>query len=332
MAKKALIVGINYPGTSHELRGCVNDAELVYSVLTRRYSFSNIRKLLDNNATTQNILDGLEWLVADAVPGDTLYFHYSGHGSQMYDRNGDEVDGLDEIICPVDLDWDTKVVRDDDMKRIFDQVPNGVNLTVTLDCCNSGGGLDHNNQYQSLGAAERTVDGGRYLPQPDLTEDQAMQVEQYMGFKPRALQRNIDATGLMISGCQSHQTSADAYIGGRYIGACTHYLTETLKSANYNINYKDLVDSMNSQLVLAGFTQRPELNGPAVLFGKNFLQKYVETATTATDVDPHVEGIVDPVTEVIVEPAANDDGKKKKTGLIIAGLALTAAIIYFIAS
>ena len=47
-------------------------------------------------------------------PGDVLVFHYSGHGSQVPDRHGDEVDdGLDEIICPYDLDWDDPFTDDD---------------------------------------------------------------------------------------------------------------------------------------------------------------------------------------------------------------------------
>ena len=35
--KRALIVGINYPGTSNELRGCVNDANLVNKMITEQY-------------------------------------------------------------------------------------------------------------------------------------------------------------------------------------------------------------------------------------------------------------------------------------------------------
>ena len=44
----------------------------------------------------------MHWLVRGAQPNDSLFFHYSGHGSQTYDSDGDEVDGNDETICPVD--------------------------------------------------------------------------------------------------------------------------------------------------------------------------------------------------------------------------------------
>ena len=64
---------------------------------------------------------GLEDTIARAQPGDVLVFYYSGHGSQVRDRNGDELtDGLDEIICPYDMDWDRGTyILDDDLDAIF---------------------------------------------------------------------------------------------------------------------------------------------------------------------------------------------------------------------
>lgn len=314
--KRALIVGINYPGTNNELRGCVNDANLINETIRDHYGFTDIRMLLDNEATTNAMLTGLNWLVDGAVAGDILYFHYSGHGSQMLDRSGDEADGLDEIICPVDLDWNTKVITDDQLKAIFDKVPNGVNLTVTLDCCNSGGGLDQTNQYQALGqAAEEREAEGRYLPPPKYTPEQLAEGEKRLGFKKRALQRNVDATGLLISGCQAHQTSADAYINGGYIGACTYYLVKSLKDHGWSMSYKELVDDLNNDLVRNGYTQRPELNGPSQLFSEVFLQ------TSGTMVDAPAQTTVAPIQEA--------GGKKKSSAGIIIVAALVIAAIAF---
>ena len=317
--KRALIVGINYPGTNNELRGCVNDANLVNKTLTEHYGFFDVRMLLDAQATTALILDGLYWLVDGAQAGDILYFHYSGHGSQIRDRSGDEKDGLDEIICPVDLDWDKKVITDDKLKSIFDSVAAGVNLTVVLDCCNSGGGLDQVNQYQALGqAAEERQAGGRYLPPPD-PSDSAILLEQRIGFKRKSLQRQVDATGLLISGCQSHQTSADAWIDGDYIGACTYYLNKALEDNNYSINYKNLVDTMNNELAKAGYTQRPELNGSGKLFGDEFL-----SSTGSVIADVPVE-IVEGVT--YIEPAKEDE-KGSNMLLIVLAVVAVAAIAF----
>ena len=326
MAKRALIVGINYPGTNHELRGCVNDANLIKKTITEQYGFTDVRRLLDDEATTAGILDGLYWLVDGATPGDILYFHFSGHGSQLLDRNGDEKDGLDEIICPADLDWDKKVITDDKLKSIFDSVPAGVNLTVTLDCCNSGGGLDQANQYQSLGEATRGEQAeGRYLPPPN-RDDAAIYLEERVGFKKKAIQRNVDATGLLISGCQSHQTSADAYIDGGYIGACTYYLVKNLEKNEWSVNYKTLVDSMNTDLAKAGYTQRPELNGSAKLFGDEFLQK---TGQSIADGEVEVVEGVDYIEPSKPNKKDDDDDKKgNKTILIIGAIIALAALAF----
>jgi hypothetical protein len=284
MTKKALLVGINYPGTSHALNGCVNDVILMSEVLTKHFGFTakNKRMLTDRSATTRNILNRLGWLVQGAKPGDVLYFHYSGHGSQMVDTKydlDDEPDGLDEIICPVDLNWRDKVVKDDDLKRIFDRVPDGVNLTVMLDCCHSGGGIDSSYQYQSMGSANADHDSfspnkSRLLPMPADIGNRALGLD----LKPRT--RKVQSVkdrdvGVMISGCQSHQTSADAWIHNKYMGAATYYLVEALQQYKFDTSYKAIVDYMNAKLKRNRYTQRPELNGAEVLHGKRFLQPLV---------------------------------------------------------
>jgi len=287
--KRALLVGINYPGTTYELRGCVNDVMAMKGVLRNNYGFADITMLTDNAATTAAILKALETLVAGAAPGDVLYFHYSGHGSQFPNQPGgdNEPDGMDEIICPVDLNWRDKMIRDDDLHQIFDKVPAGVNLTVSLDCCHSGSGLDQSNQYQPL--AKRIINkvlrkkkkGGRYLPPPEhvqvLTEDRALTFN-----KPRSVGRDLNHTGLLLSGCESDQTSADAFIGSKYMGAFTYMLVDTLKANVYNVDYKKLVEAINNKMVQYGFAQRPELNGSTALFSYRFLQP-MGTAETSSD-------------------------------------------------
>jgi hypothetical protein len=279
MAKKALIVGINaYP--TAPLRGCVNDANMVSEMLTKYFGFSTKEKrmLTDASATTANIIQRLHWLVDGAKPGDTLFFHFSGHGSQMIDSkydSDDEPDGLDEILCPVDLDWREKVITDDTLKAIFGKVPAGVHLTVLADCCHSGTMLDQANQYQPLGAGEAREFGpdspnrSRHLPMPADIANRGMGLD----LAPRKLPvaRDVNNTGMLITGCQSQQTSADAWISNMYCGAATYSLISTLERHDYNISYKQLVEEMNQFMVTNRFSQRPELNGNGALFEEVFL-------------------------------------------------------------
>jgi len=332
--KKALLVGINYPGTGHALRGCINDILAVEKLLKQQFQFKDVLLLMDHAATTSGIMHALENLVKGAKPGDTLYFHYSGHGSQMLDDADDdhEPDGLDEIICPIDLDWDKKVIRDDDLKRVFDKVPSGVNLTVVLDCCNSGGGLDHMFQYRPH--ADKLVESaeakkGRYLTPP---KKDTVVLERKIGFKKKAIQRDVNKTGLLLSGCMSHQTSADAFIDGKYMGAATFSLLKILEQHEYDISYKELIEKMNLWLINVGFNQRPELNGPQILHSKKYLSQYVTESE-----DSKEEDTVVPIVEN--NPGGNGqshgettggDGKEEKINnktLSIIG-AILAAIIF----
>jgi len=77
--KYAYIVGISdYEGTANDLDFCDDDAQGMKSWLQGE-GFT-CRMDLDMSATSSNIIAGLEWLVANAVPGDEIAFCYSGHG------------------------------------------------------------------------------------------------------------------------------------------------------------------------------------------------------------------------------------------------------------
>ena len=144
MSRKALLVGINdYKGIS-DLRGCVNDVTNMRSILKTYLGFQNadIRLLTDSRATKANIITRLNWLVRGAKAGDYLIFHFSGHGSQVRDRDGDELsDRMDELLCPYDMNWEGNYITDDDLRAIFKKLPQGVLLEVFLDSCHSGTGL-----------------------------------------------------------------------------------------------------------------------------------------------------------------------------------------------
>jgi len=140
MAKRALLVGINrYKIPGADLRGCVNDVKNMRSVLSRYYGFADkdIRTLTDLQATKKAMQSEITRLIGKARAGDVLLFHYSGHGSNVPDKNGDEADARDEILCPTDLDW-LDPLLDDWLRVEFDKLPAGVNFTVIMDCCHSG--------------------------------------------------------------------------------------------------------------------------------------------------------------------------------------------------
>ena len=149
--KKALLIGINYRGTSSQLNGCINDVKKVKEYLINKAEFpkSNILTLTDHigsrkNPTKNNILTGIRWLVSNLPTNKPveLFFQFSGHGSHTYDISGDEEDGRDETIVPLDYNKNG-VILDDDLKtHLVDSLPDNVELFCLMDCCHSGTGLD----------------------------------------------------------------------------------------------------------------------------------------------------------------------------------------------
>jgi hypothetical protein len=293
--KKALLVGINrYPDPRNELKGCVNDVRQMAETLNCRFGFSggaNLRILTDARATTKAILDGLAWLTTGASPGDSLVFHYSGHGSQVPDRNGDETgDREDEILCPYDLDWDHPLT-DDDLAAACGHVPQGALLTVILDCCHSGTGLrefaltgnlhyvpsltrpanpDRSGGILSGGDFVRPCgippsdapDRHRFLPPPEMPHPAPS--------RPRRAVRRFgvrltNTNAVLLAACRDDQTSADAWIGGGYHGAHTYHLCRTLNNGPRDLSYRALVSATGAALSRAGFDQIPQLEGSAKL-------------------------------------------------------------------
>uniref|UniRef100_A0ACD5TFJ9 Uncharacterized protein n=1 Tax=Avena sativa TaxID=4498 RepID=A0ACD5TFJ9_AVESA len=144
--KRAVLVGINYPGTKAELKGCHNDVARMRRCLVDRFGFDDagIRVLSDADPaapqpTGANIRRELARLVADARPGDSLFFHYSGHGTRLPAETGQDDDtGFDECIVPSDMN----LITDQDFTELVQKVPDGCLFTIVSDSCHSGGLLD----------------------------------------------------------------------------------------------------------------------------------------------------------------------------------------------
>src|SRR6187549_2759524 len=128
MAKRALLIGINrYQIPGSDLRGCVNDVQDLQAALVEVCSFkkADITVMTDAAASTKAMQASIKALVKASKKGDVALLHYSGHGSNVPDDNGDESDGRDEILCPTDLDWDNPL-RDDWLRMTFDGLREGV--------------------------------------------------------------------------------------------------------------------------------------------------------------------------------------------------------------
>lgn len=262
MAKKALLAGINQYKSINGLNGCINDITNVRDILKTFFGFenANIRMLADSRASKAAILDRFGNLVVSAVSGDKIIFHFSGHGSQIRDRHGDELsDGQDELICPWDMDWEKGYILDDDLAAIIKQLPKGVELEVLLDCCHSGTGT-RNSLFP-----EEHPRAYRYCPPPiDISsradgEDPGFVNRMFDCFKepdPMNSERLIVSMNHVLwGGCKSSQTSADAYIKGSYNGAFTYYFCKHIRDAGGKITRPELLKRIRASLKYEQFDQ-----------------------------------------------------------------------------
>lgn len=127
----ALCVGIDhYP--ANPLAGCCNDAKAWQTTLARLGFDTQL--LLD---PTRKVLFGeMQAFIGAARAGDELVFQYAGHGTHVKDVSGDEIDGSDEALCPLDF-ADGALLLDDDIGALIDQLDRAANITLFMDCCHS---------------------------------------------------------------------------------------------------------------------------------------------------------------------------------------------------
>ena len=231
-SKKALLVGINYIGTSNELYGCINDVNSIKERITTK-GFTNINTLTDltiQKPTKDNILLEFKNLLINSQAGDLLLFLYSGHGSYTLDKNNDEKDSYDELIVASDL----KGIIDDELKIIIQQnLKQDVTLFAMFDSCFSGSVLDLRYQY---------IDSLNYN---NYTEND----------KDTITIGNV----FMISGCTDEQTSADSVFNNKANGAMTWSLLESLKQ-NPNVSWRELIKNMRDLLKTSQYDQIPQFS------------------------------------------------------------------------
>lgn len=231
---KALMVGINYRNTNNELRGCINDVNSLKKFLNdkNKVDFSNICTLTDDTflkPTRDNILEKYKELLINSKEGDILYFTFSGHGSYTTDRNGDELDGKDELLVSID----NRGIVDDELKEIAQQyLKDNVTLFVLLDCCHSGTLLDLKYNYLSKNDFNHVV----------------------INDKNSETKGNI----YFISGCRDEQTSADAYINRKFQGAMTWSFLNSINSKP-DLSWKELLLKMR-ELLKKDFSQVPQFS------------------------------------------------------------------------
>ncbi|CAL4911776.1 unnamed protein product [Urochloa decumbens] len=290
----ATLVGCNYAGTPHELRGCINDVLAMRDTLVARFGFApgDITVLTDDRVdagvvipTGANIKRALSDMVFRAAPGDVLFFHYSGHGTLVPRRRHGHGE-YDEAIVPCDFN----LITDVDFRQLVDRVPEGATFTMVSDSCHSGGLIDQEKEQigpSSGGGGDDLAARGRrrFLPYDavvghlagasgvDASHHVANHLVALFGTDASAkFHERHDAPaprrpdgGILLSGCQTDETSEDvaadddAAEGGKACGAFSSAVQAVLAAAHpaAAVSNRELVMRAREELAEKGFEQHP---------------------------------------------------------------------------
>jgi len=249
-----LVAMPDYPGTVNDLPGPRDMQGLMQEVLVQKYGFpeENLVLLNDAQATHDAIVAAIEkQLIAKAQPGDVAVFWYGGHGSKVPDRDGDEDDGQDECLCPVDAE--SKPLLDDELYQLFGRVRTE-NLTVILDCCRSGTGTKEFTEPTVFPLYMRLPGSGA----------SRVETASPSGMGGREINH------LLLASCRADQLGVAGTLDtGEEILVFTAALGLTLQEASPQATYREVLDAVRQRIrqwQIIGpdqpDVQEPQLEGP----------------------------------------------------------------------
>ena len=246
----------------------MNDVELMADILQKNFGFppDHVTMLLNGDAARDDILAALDTLVRHVAKDDIVVLVYSGHGSQMTDREGDEPDGFDETIVPYDSgrgSHENRDITDDEiyawLLRVTQQTPF---VTLLFDCCHSG-----TISRDLFGAASRWVE-------PDTRPITELPSSPVSSEVTRAL--NDEAAGpsgwlplgeryVLIAGCKDDESSYEyeSRHGKQTVthGTLTYFLSQELVQAPAGTSYRDIFERVGSQVTANKPHQHPQMEG-----------------------------------------------------------------------
>lgn len=260
--KRALLIGINeYMANpqKNNLRGCENDVNLMKHLLVYQYNFEprNIKVLKSRNATLSNIRKAIrENLIEKTKPGDLVVFYYSGHGSRVKDKNGDEKDKYDEALCPTDavpIPGNPKnLLVDDELGMLLGKIPTK-NVVVILDSCFSGTATK---DFSFQGKIKYMDIEGKSFVNPDVYRGKTID--------GKSMSKSADIPWLLISGCASWEKSQESKIkmGNKFMpcGLLTKNIYRTLDEKPEQ-TYREAHRKMKRAVVAEDPSQTPQLEG-----------------------------------------------------------------------
>jgi hypothetical protein len=239
-----------------DLKGAENDAITMAGMLTARYGFTSVRTLINEQATREAILAGLEGL-AQARPDDRVVFYFSGHGSQAHNRGATNPTHMDQTLVPVDAVFGAPEIRDKELKlllnKILDRCPN---LTVIVDACHSRSIT--RSPFDTGTARALAPRDGKDSPEALARLDA---ITRRAAAQPDPTQRGA----LVVSACDADQVARETEdTSGKHRGALTLALTETMQEVTEREPALRVFERVGARMRALTTDQDPVLDGTSV--------------------------------------------------------------------
>ncbi|NOT36536.1 MAG: hypothetical protein HOP11_04105 [Saprospiraceae bacterium] len=267
-----LLTGIgSYPSNSdwHKLSSA-NDLDLLQlSLVDFGIPKSQITIKKDAEVTHANLLTSIESDLLNKVsPGDFAYFHFSGHGQQIRDKNNDEVDGLDEALVPYDspkffnkgIYEGERLVTDDELHMLFSRIrkklgPEG-RLLVCIDACHSGSATRGNNQDKLNSRGTHIIMADAFDMLPIINNQENSNVDNINSDNPQL------APQINFYSSSPHQLSYEYKDkNNKSYGLFSYAFCKSLYELNNDDNYKTLWDKLSLFISYQTSIQTPYAEG-----------------------------------------------------------------------
>ncbi|SFZ93025.1 Caspase domain-containing protein [Flaviramulus basaltis] len=263
--KYALIVAVgNYPkSTGWSTIHSLNDVPLIkQTLLDQEFKENNISLLTDEAATYSGIKNALNELLKVINPNDIVVIHFSMHGQQIFDNNGDEIDGKDEALVPYDA-WvkynhnykGENHFRDDELGTYITMFRNSLQengqLLLLLDSCHSGsssrGGLARGSK------AVFAPDGWKSTS--NIEDSGSGLIENVDNSKVKL---NVNAAPyILISGASANELNYE-YKG---VGSLSYTFTKAMNKLGSNYSFNQLFAKIETEMNIISPYQNPTIEG-----------------------------------------------------------------------
>ena len=253
--RRAFLVGISHYDTAltayqwNNING-VEDINLLSPAL-KNQGFTTIT-LLDAQATFENIVSQIAQFTNKTKKGDIVYLHFSTHGQPIEDLNGDEEDGWDESIVPIDaykiyrkgVYEGGKHLTDDILnkyvKKLREKIgPTGF-LYVVIDACHAGTSSRTNDETVRGTNVGFTYSNKVFRPSKNK--------KSHYRIEPSAKQSDV----IFIEACRPDQVNTEIKVGGKRFGPLSYNIAQTLSSFTLSTDAKGFIDSFKKTLLNTG--------------------------------------------------------------------------------